>query len=39
MRLPHEPARRAPAEAGVVLVAAAGLGPVRAPSPLWPVRA
>jgi hypothetical protein len=28
--------RRAPAEASVVLAAAAGLGPVREPSPLWP---
>ena len=34
--LPRQLARRAPAEAGVVLVAAAGLGPVREPSPLWP---
>jgi len=39
MLLPRELARQAPAEIGVVLVARAGLGPVREPSPLWPARA
>lgn len=39
MRLPRQLARRALAEVGVVLVVAAGLGPVREPWPLWPARA